>query len=97
MAASIPKVSIDKLIEIVKLGGKIRTGVDIFNKQGRLILEKDILVKDSSPLLNVKKFGITTIPIVSANAGGLWDKDGRPLEMPAEPPPKTTFSGSTPY
>lgn len=88
MAASIPKVSIDKLIEIVKLGGKIRTGVDIFNKQGRLILEKDILVKDSSPLLNVKKFGITTIPIVSANAGGLWDKDGRPLEMPAEPPPK---------
>lgn len=77
MQGPIPKLSIDQLIEIVRAGGKIRTGIDIFNKQGRLILEKDVIVDDEKPLLNVKRFGVDKIPIIMANAGGLWDKDGK--------------------
>ena len=53
--------------------------MDIFNKQGRLILEKDVLVSDEKPLLNVKRFGVEKIPIIIANAGGLWNKDGKTI------------------
>lgn len=94
MASIIPKVSIDTLIDIVEAGGKIRTGIDVFNKQGRLILEKDILVSSSKILLNVKKFGIHRVPIVSDNKGGLWDCNGNPIvfeeaaPVPEGPPPK---------
>ncbi|NOX24823.1 MAG: metal-dependent phosphohydrolase [Deltaproteobacteria bacterium] len=83
MPDTAPKISIDQLVDIVNNGGKVRTGVDIFNKQGRLILEKDVLVTDAIPLLNVKKFGIGVIPIVNAGAGGMWDKDGNSIESPA--------------
>lgn len=89
-----PKISIDTLIDIVNNGGKVRTGVDIFNKQGRLILEKDVLVADAVPLLNVKKFGIGVIPIVNAGAGGMWDKDGNVIETPAPPAPAKTSTTS---
>ncbi len=95
MAFNIPKISIDKLIDIVKDGGKIRTGIDIFNKQGRLILEKDILVQEITPLLNVKKFGVGMIPILDSNAGGMWDKDGNlivPDKKPVIPKKKAPVS-----
>lgn len=105
MVAPIPKVSIDQLIEIVSTGGTIRTGIDIFNKQGRLILEKDVLVNDAKQLLNVKRFGVERIPIIAANAGGLWDKDGNKLEFgdaaveersSQEKPAPATQTGQTP-
>ena len=90
--AVIPKLAIDQLIDIVHGGGAIRTGIDIFNKQGQLLLEKDVLVSEVRPLLNVKRMGVEWIPIVSSNAGGLWDRDGKQMRMPtpqrpaAEPP-----------
>ena len=34
------KISIDSLIEIVANGGKIKTGIDIFNKHDVLLLKK---------------------------------------------------------
>ncbi len=95
MQISVPKLAIDKLIEIVRAGGSIRTGIDIFNKNGHLLLEKDVLVTDAKLLLNIKRLGVEWIPIISGNAGGLWDKDGKPIELPPtaiapvqEPPPK---------
>jgi HD-GYP domain-containing protein (c-di-GMP phosphodiesterase class II) len=87
MAGVVPKISIDQLIDIVNNGGTVRTGVDIFNKQGRLLLEKDVLVSEAAPLLNVKKIGVGMIPIVNANAGGIWDKEGKAIEI-AKPIPK---------
>ncbi len=50
-----PRVSIDSLIEIVANGGKVKTGIDIFNKHDVLLLEKNVLVEDVNILLNIKK------------------------------------------
>jgi HD-GYP domain-containing protein (c-di-GMP phosphodiesterase class II) len=82
-APNIPKISIDQLIDIVQGGGTIRTGIDIFNRQGQLLLEKDVLVSDAKPLLNIKRLGVGWISIVSNNAGGLWDRDGKQLGVPS--------------
>lgn len=78
------RISIDKLIEIVQAGGRIRTGVDVFNKQGRLILERDVLVDDTAPLIRVKKFGVELISIISGENGGLWDETGQPVVVKSE-------------
>ncbi len=92
MADSTQTISIDQLIQIVVSGGTIRTGVDIFNKQGRLVLEKDVLVEDSGLLINVKKFGVSAIPIVLANAGGVWDRAGNIINF-SQKPALPTISG----
>lgn len=49
------KVSIDKLIEVVSNGGTVKTGIDIFNKNNILLLEKDVLVNNVNILLIIKK------------------------------------------
>lgn len=80
-------MSIDRLIVIVQGGGTVRTGFDIVNRQGKLLLQKDVLVSNPEMLLKVKRMGIEWIPIVGNNAGGLWNKDGMPIEIPAAPEP----------
>ncbi|MDD5759019.1 MAG: HD domain-containing protein [Desulfobulbaceae bacterium] len=101
MQASVPKIAIDQLIDIVRAGGRVRTGIDIFNKQGQLLLEKDVLVFDVKIMENVKRLGAEWIPIVNGNAGGLWDKDGKQIGLPGaipkvverpQPPPKMQVS-----
>jgi len=88
-----PSISIDKLISIVEKGGKVRTGIDIFSKSGTLLLEKDALVEKFSVLARVKKLGVTTIPIIEKNAGGVWDANGEPISLtpPATPNEKITL------
>lgn len=83
MPTSVPKIAIDQLINIIRAGGRVRTGVDIFNQQGQLLLEKDVLVFDVKLMEKVKRLGAAWIPIVSGNAGGLWDKDGKQISMPS--------------
>lgn len=83
MQVSVPKIAIDQLIDIIRAGGRVRTGVDIFNKQGQLLLEKDVLVFDVKTMENVKRLGAEWIPIVNGNAGGLWDKEGKQIGMPS--------------
>ncbi len=70
------KISIDFLIEIVANGGKIKTGIDIFNKQDVLLLEKNVLVEDVNVLLNIKNNNVLEIPFSQDNANGLWDRSG---------------------
>ncbi|MDP2105947.1 MAG: metal-dependent phosphohydrolase, partial [Desulfobulbaceae bacterium] len=65
MPEAIPKLAIDQLICHVQEGGAIRTGIDIFNRQGQLLLEKDVLVSDVRVLQKVKRLGVEWIPIVS--------------------------------
>ena len=74
-------MSIDRLIAIVQGGGTVRTGVDIYNRQDRLLLQKDVLVSDLAPLRKAKQMGVEWIPIVSSEDGGLWGKDGKPIEI----------------
>jgi len=80
-----PHISIDSLIEVVRKGGKIRTGIDIFSKNGTLLLEKDALVEKDSVLQRVKKMGVTRVPILAENAGGVWDANGKRVKI--APPP----------
>lgn len=83
MQLSVPKLAIDQLIDIVRHGGSIRTGIDIFNRNGLLLLEKDVLVSDVELLLKIKRMGVEWMPIVSGNDGGLWDQDGVPIGLPS--------------
>ncbi|MFP3982512.1 MAG: HD-GYP domain-containing protein [Desulfurivibrionaceae bacterium] len=77
MSQSVAKISIDELIDLVKEGTTIRTGVDIFNKEGRLLLQGDVLVDNINTLLNIKKLGVYEIFIDPENEGGLWDINDR--------------------
>lgn len=78
-----PRMSIDRLIVIVQGGGTVRTGFDIVNRQGKLLLQKDVLVSNPEMLLMVKRMGVEWIPIASNGEGGLWNKEGMPIEIPA--------------
>ncbi len=73
------KLNIDYLISIVDKGGGVKTGIDIFNERGVLLLEKDVIVSDVRILLNIKNNGVHDIPINPDNAGGLWDQNGNQI------------------
>jgi hypothetical protein len=70
------KISIDSLIEIVANGGKIKTGIDIINKQDVLMLGKNVLVEDVNLLLNIKKNNVLELPFKQDDGSGVWDQSG---------------------
>ena len=72
-------IGIDKLVDIVSRGGYAKTGVDIYNEKGVLLLEKNVIVKSVNPLLVIKKFGVGNVSINTENSGGVWDKSGTPM------------------
>lgn len=69
-------IDIDRLIDLVSKGGTVKTGIDIYDSSGRLLLERNISVNQVYVLSKLKKYGIFKIPISADNAGGLWDKNG---------------------
>jgi len=73
------RISIDNLIEIVKTGGKVKTGVDVYNTEGILLLDKDIMVDKVKILEIIKDGGINSVPVSTAFEGGLWDGLGNPI------------------
>ena len=78
------KLDIDRLIEIVKKGGTVKTGVDIVNMRGVLLLEKDIMVNNADILFNIKNNGINTVNINPKNSGGLWNEKGESILLKTE-------------
>ncbi|MBF0223832.1 MAG: HD domain-containing protein [Desulfobacterales bacterium] len=74
-------VNIDNLIEIVANGGSVRTGIDVYNKSGALLLEKNVIINKVSSLLIVKKYGLRRIPIDVEEKGGLWDKQLKEIRL----------------
>ncbi|MCK5837035.1 MAG: metal-dependent phosphohydrolase, partial [Desulfobacula sp.] len=70
------QISIDDLIDIVKTGGKIKTGVDVYNSKGVLLLDKDVLVEKVKILEFIKENAIQSIPVNTAANGGIWDEKG---------------------
>ena len=86
------KIHINTLIEVVTKGGKVRTGVDLFSRNGRLLLQKDILVTDSALLEGIKKYGIRAVPVFSGAGGGIWDQDDQPLSLQSPSPPHQAAS-----
>lgn len=73
---------IDRLIAVVLAGGTVKTGVDVFNKQGLLLLEKDVPVTDPKILERAKEQGAGLVPINAAGGGGIWDAKGNPVTLP---------------
>jgi len=80
-----PSVKIDELIEIVKKGGAVKTGVDVYNSRGVLLIEKNILLKSVNALLTLKQNGLLDVPVDYKKAGGVWDKDGKLIEAKRKP------------
>jgi HD-GYP domain-containing protein (c-di-GMP phosphodiesterase class II) len=92
-------INIDRLIDIVSRGGTVKTGVDIFNKNGVLLLDKNFPVQSVNSLLIVKKYGAGNLPIDFSSSGGVWDKAGQPISFsggisPAKPGPEKTLPES---
>lgn len=75
------RISIDNLIEIVRTGGRVKTGVDVYNAKGTLLLEKDITVDKVRILEIIKDNGINSVPIDEAFNGGFWDGNGNQIKM----------------
>lgn len=74
-------ITIDNLMEIVRSGGRVKTGVDVYNAKGILLLEKDIMVDKVSILEKVKKSGIRSVPVNPDTQGGLWDGTGNEIRF----------------
>lgn len=74
-------MEIDRLIDIVARGGSIKTGIDIHNREGALLLEKNVRVNKVSTLLVIKQSGLYNLDIDPASKGGVWDKEGRLLPL----------------
>jgi len=87
-----PHISIDRLIEIVSRGGSVRTGINVYNKRGTLLIEKSVRIANVQHLLVLKSNGLLSVPFDPGNRGGLWDKDGNPIAIKedAPPPPSRT-------
>ncbi len=79
-------VNIDDLIAIVAKGGKVKTGIDLYNSKGVLLLEKDILVNNVKVLEVIKAEGIKTLPLNPKNYGGVWDSDGNYIKIDEDEP-----------
>jgi HD-GYP domain-containing protein (c-di-GMP phosphodiesterase class II) len=89
-------VPIETLIDIVQEGGEVRTGIDILNKKGVLLLEKNVRITDPKPLLTIRQNGIFEVPINMKNKGGLWDRHGREIDLIPEAASVPTKPASLP-
>lgn len=78
------RIGIDNLIEIVAEGGSVRTGIDVYNAKGVLLLEKDVLVESIKTLEIIKAKGVRSLPLSPENYGGIWDVDGNYLKIDSD-------------
>jgi len=72
-------IEIDLLIKIVQDGGKVTTGINVYNKQGILLLDKNVIVNATKTLEVIKENGINSIPFSSDNNCGIWDTNGNSI------------------
>lgn len=80
-----PSVKIDELIELVRKGGAIKTGVNVYNNRGALLIEKNVVIKSVNALITLKQNGLLDVPVDYEKAGGVWDKNGRLIEVKKGP------------
>ncbi len=75
------RLSINDLIRIVSNGGRVKTGIDVYNARGTLLLDKDFLVETTKILEVIKDNGVTSITINSDENSGIWDKNGNHISF----------------
>lgn len=79
------RVSIDRLIELVGQGARVRTGVDVYDRSGILLLAKDILVDQVKSLEIIRRQGLRFVPL--ARNGGVFDAGGNKVGVEEDAPP----------
>ncbi len=72
-------ISIDKLIGVVRQGGRVKTGVDVYDSNGTLLLSKDVMVDKTKPLKIIRNNGLLKVPV--ASSGGVFDSSGNKINM----------------
>ncbi|MFH0729770.1 MAG: HD domain-containing protein [Pseudomonadota bacterium] len=93
--SQIKTIDMDALIKIVRNGGTIRTGIDIYNKIGALLLEKSVRVDNVKLLEIIKENGFDQLPIHPGGLGGIWDSSGQRIKddpLPARAPLPFSFN-----
>lgn len=78
------RISIDNLIEIVRSGGKVKTGIDVCSDKGVLLLGKDIILDKVKILEVIKAKGVKSVPVSTALNGGLWDSEGNLIKLSSD-------------
>jgi HD-GYP domain-containing protein (c-di-GMP phosphodiesterase class II) len=74
------KISIDFLMNVVRHGGKMRTGVTIHDGSGNTVLDKDFLIDSAEALVKLRAIGLHHLQFDFAGQGGLWDRLGKPIK-----------------
>ncbi len=74
--------SIDNLIAIVRDGGTVKTGVDVYDRDGTLLLARDVVVDQVKTLEIISRNGLRSVPV--AKGGGLFDGSGNRIEFAAD-------------
>ena len=79
-------INIDTLIQIVSDGGKVTTGIDVYNSNGTLLLDKAFIVTSTKILQLIKESGIKKVPLSADGKSGIWDASGKKISTgPKEP------------
>lgn len=73
------RISIDKLIDVVRQGGRVKTGVDVYDGNGTLLLSKNVVVDKTKPLKIIRNNGLRHVPV--ASNGGVFDASGNKIDM----------------
>ena len=79
-------IDIDTLIKIVSTGGKVTTGIDIYNNNGTLLLDKAFIVTSTKTLQIIKENGIKKVPLSADGKSGIWDAQGKKISTGLNPP-----------
>jgi HD-GYP domain-containing protein (c-di-GMP phosphodiesterase class II) len=72
-------LSIDQAMAVVSQGGKIRTGIDVYDKNGVLLLGSSEVVDKVSTLNYLKENGLASLPLLKGPGSGLWNSAGEPI------------------
>lgn len=78
------RISIDNLIAIVKSGGRVKTGIDVYTEKGVLLLARDIVVEKIRVLEIIKAKGIKSVLVNTSLNGGLWDSGGHLIKVSSD-------------
>ncbi|MBI9088625.1 MAG: HD domain-containing protein [Desulfobacterium sp.] len=70
------RIKIDDLIGVINQGGKIKTGVDVYDDQDVLLLERDVLIENVRTLEILKEKGINSLTLDPGSQSGIWDAQG---------------------
>jgi len=83
--------TINLLIDIIKRGGSVKTGINIYNNQNDLVIKGENPIQNINLLLVMKSKGIVTLPICPADGGAVWSESGKKIHPPDTSPSQPDY------